>query len=67
MIVLRFDQDRREGTGTMMHANGDQYTGSWLGDMRHGSGNCQVCSIWVLSPAPKYLESALACVFVYDG
>lgn len=39
-------QDRREGTGTMVHANGDKYTGSWRSDMRHGSGNCQVCTTW---------------------
>ena len=31
-----WQQDRRHGSGSMAHANGDVYTGPWSDDMRQG-------------------------------
>ena len=31
-------QGRREGAGTRYYLNGEQYTGNWVGNIRHGQG-----------------------------
>ena len=58
-------EHRREGQGTMNHANGDQYKGSWLNDQRHGSGTCQVVRLRFPSRTPHALLCCQVSVLTF--
>lgn len=38
MYQGRFEENKREGDGTMNYSSGARYDGKWKNDMKHGEG-----------------------------